>query len=323
MRAPLRWTAVISLVGLLSGPGGCGEDETRQDGVDAGKGGDSALEGDTTSEGGNGASDASDGSGGTSTSEAGDGSPEADASTEDGEADADSPDDAPAEDGAGGGEAGDASGDGNGAFDGTADAVSDADGGGGCEARRKLLEFAFANKGCASISDCTVATTCSIEYEACNSPQGGFYLNKTYDSAKWKQLDSSLSACGSAYCMVSGCAWLSPATCWHSTCWRDQGPSIQASRDQCYAAFNRNTICATCYCAYHSGLCETDADCLKLLQCAHDNACLGGKACLPSEPTSPCKAIVDALGGPNAGSVVKFSNVLASLGTCDVACSKP
>lgn len=207
----------------------------------------------------------------------------------------------------------------------TADGTDAPDAQDPCPARHDSLEFIFANKGCATTADCTVAKTCLREAEGCGIIYAGTYLNSSYDPAKWKALEAALSSCGDKYCTTLGCDYVDPAICWRKTCWAHHGEQDQASRDECVQTLGRDSLCALCYCAFGDGLCGDDPTCTKLVQCAHDNACFGDPKCSPENATSPCKALVDAAGGPGNPSVAMFSGVNAGQRKhgCDVPCENP
>lgn len=205
---------------------------------------------------------------------------------------------------------------------------SDADAGPAyCAARTALLAFVYANKSCTVDDDCVVAKTCLRDSDGCGGVMFGFYLSKSHDTAKWQSLDGALSSCGQSLCFLPGCDYVPPATCWHGSCWSDKGSAVVGYRDKCLQLFGRDSLCAVCYCAHNgtgAGDCLSTPGCLELMRCAHDNACLGSPKCAPENAASPCKAVVDAQGGPGAAVVDAFGGVNAYLymNGCDVACTK-
>lgn len=207
-----------------------------------------------------------------------------------------------------------------------ADGGDDAEGGPAeCEARQPLLEFVYANKSCASPSDCVVAQTCLKDSDGCGKVTFGFYLGSSYDQGKWAGLNQAVQSCGPPTCFLPGCDWVPPPTCWHGSCW-PEGPEPLSSREECIELLARDTLCAACYCVHNAdGACVTDPGCLQLLQCAHDEACLGSSNCAPDNLQSPCKPVVESVGGPGSPAAVIFGAFNAQLGVngCDVACSKP
>ncbi|MBI3204793.1 MAG: hypothetical protein HYZ29_24875 [Myxococcales bacterium] len=194
-----------------------------------------------------------------------------------------------------------------------------------CPVRKAVWEFIYANKSCASASDCTVAKTCFTQAEGCGGVLAGLYLSAGHDSQKLAELEASLSKSGEACCFVPGCDYVEPAVCWKQTCFAFHGDQDQAGREKCHGLLDRNTLCATCVCSRIAMTCNQDAACIQLLQCAHDNSCLGNPKCAPDNPGSPCKALVDTLGGPSAKSVAQFAAVNAGvpLDGCDIPCANP
>lgn len=218
--------------------------------------------------------------------------------------------------------------DGDGSADGAHDGAGVADAPDGpipCPVRQAMWEFIYANKSCTTASDCTVAKTCFTEAEGCGNVLAGIYLNASYDPSKLAEREAALSKSGDACCYIPGCDYVEPAVCWKQTCLPFHGDDTQANRDKCHGLLGRNTLCAACACSKHGPICLQDPACFQLLQCAHDNACLGTPKCAPDNPASPCKGLVDAMGGSSAKAVTYFGavNELVPFEGCDIPCANP
>ncbi|MCC6903160.1 MAG: hypothetical protein IT377_29585 [Polyangiaceae bacterium] len=190
-----------------------------------------------------------------------------------------------------------------------------------CGALDALVDFAYANKTCSADGDCVHVGACTEVREHC---AGGFYVNAQHDPAKLALLSKAASSCP----IEAPCCGTLPtaARCWHGRCF----PKVEPAEppEACLATAGATSDCTLCVCAEGSANaaeCLLDPSCAPIFACAVNAECFGTLACDLAEPTFPCRAQVDATGGPTSGVAEKYrrSNARAAYLGCGARCSKP
>lgn len=186
-----------------------------------------------------------------------------------------------------------------------------------CGALTKLVEYLYEYKSCATDGDCTVAqSTCLETKEHCS---GAFYANVQHDATTLQTLFDAASTCP----LESPCCTAIPAAprCAHNRCVAD---GSLTSLTGCLAGLGGDD-CDFCACAAAgpSQLCVSDPACIPIFKCAKAAGCYGKLGCDLASPGFPCKAEVDAAGGPKSPVAEAFrqANADAPRRGCDVACA--
>lgn len=188
-----------------------------------------------------------------------------------------------------------------------------------CEQRRALVRFVYENKSCSTDTECVHAGDCLDSREHCG---GGFYVGGLFNQTEFEMLDSAAAQCG----LTTPCCGSVPPTqgaCLAKRCFPGTSDANRAAG--CMDAMGEASDCAACICheeSVNASACALDPSCAPIFVCARKVGCLGTLDCDLASAAFPCKAEVNAAGGPKSPIATKYreSNIAASRLGCDAVC---